>query len=234
MKFNANVIITNPLCHGDSGMLSVNSNIVEGTLYLWNTGQTSRSISAVDHLEYWVNVESPQGDIVYLKNISINQPVLLESNTETSIDSVSVTSAGGTGVRTIKWQDSTTSSYHRGHLVSNTTYTYTITDSVGCTLINSIKTKKLPTLNKHYITDSLFNASDFDGIKQMNTSTIWLDAKSIQDIKEGDLAYDNDTRKRKAINGLNLYYSISDSSNNLNEVSHIRVLINQKGEIKLP
>ena len=187
MKFNANVIITNPIYHGNSGVLTVNSNIIEGTRYLWNTGHTSRSVVAVDGLEYWVNVESSQGDIVRINNISINQPPLLESNAESSIDSVSVISSGGIGRRVIKWQDSTTSSYDRKHLAPNTKYTYIITDSVGCALINSIKTKELSTLTKYYITDSLFNVSDFDGIKQMNTSTIWLDAKAIQDIKEGDL-----------------------------------------------
>lgn len=234
MKFNANVIITNPMCYGNSGLLTVNSNIIEGTRYLWNTGHTSRSITAVDGLEYWVNVESPQGDIVFLKNISINQPPLLESNAESSIDSISVISSGGTGRRVIHWLDSTTSSYDRRNLAPNTEYTYNITDSVGCTLINSIKTKKLPTLTKYYITDSLFSANDFDRIEKMSMYTIWLDAKSIQDIKEGDLVYNDYNRKRKTITGLNLYYAISDSSSNFNNSSHVRVLINQNGEIISP
>lgn len=231
MKFNANVIITNPTCHGNSGVLTVNSNIIEGTRYLWNTGHTSKSIVAVDGLEYWVNVESPQGDIVRINNISINQPLLLESNVESSADSISVISSGGTGRRVIKWQDSTTSSHDRKNLTPNTKYTYVITDSVGCTLINSIKTKELSTLTKYYITDSFFNVSDFDGIKQMNTNTILLDAKSIQDIKEGDVVYDT---KRKTIAGANLYYTISDSSSNFNNLQHVRVLINQNGEIISP
>jgi hypothetical protein len=234
MKFNANVIITNPICHGNSGVLTVNSNVIEGTRYLWNTGHTSKSIVAFDGLEYWVNVESPQGDVVCINNISINQPPLLESSVESSVDSVSVISSGGTGRRVIKWQDSTTSSYDRGYLAPNTRYTYTITDSVGCTLINSIKTKELSTLTKYYITDSFFNVSDFDGIEKMNTSTIWLDAKSIQDIEEGDLVYNNNTRRRKTITGSNLYYAISDSSSNFNNLQHVRVLINQNGEIISP
>lgn len=228
MKFNANVIITNPLCHGNPGLLSVNSNIVEGTIYLWNTGHTSRSITATPGLKYWVNVKSHQGDMLKIENISINQPPLLESSSEASIDSVSVISAGGTGRRVIKWKDSTTSSHNRENLSPNTTYTYIITDSVGCTLINSIKTKEPSTLTKYYITDSLFNVSDFDGIEKMNTNTILLDAKYIQDIKEGDIVYNT---KRKTIAGANLYYTISDSSSDFNNLQHARVLINQSGEI---
>jgi hypothetical protein len=230
MKFNANIIITNPTCYGNTGTLSVNSNIVEGTRYLWSTGQSTKSIVAFDHLEYWVNVESPQGSVVYLKNISINQPPLLESSSESKIDNVSVVSSGGTGRRVIEWKDSTTSSHNRKHLKPNTEYTYTITDAVGCTLINTIKTKELSKLTKYKITDSFFNASDFDRIRQVNTNTILLDAKTIQDIKEGDLVY-NDTEKRKTIAGSNLYYTICDLSSDFNNSHYVRVLINQNGEI---
>lgn len=232
MKFTANVIVTNPKCHGNPGVLEVNSNIIEGTRYLWNTGHTDKSIKAIDGLEYWVNVESPQGDIVIIKNLSINQPVLLESRAESTIDSVSIEVSGGIGLKTIQWEDSTTSSFNRENLIPGATYLYTITDSVGCTLTNSIKTKPLSTLTKYYITDSLFNIDDFDGIKDMNTNQVWLDAKSIQDIKIGDLVYNNNTIKRKTITGSNLYYAISDSSSIFNTQSHIRVLINQNGEIK--
>jgi hypothetical protein len=229
MKFNANVIITNPLCHGNPGLLSVNSNIVEGTIYLWNTGHTSRSITATPGLKYWVNVKSHQGDMLKIENISINQPPLLESSSETSIDSVSVISAGGTGRRVITWKDSTTSSHDRENLSPNTTYTYSITDSVGCTLVDFVKTKKhVSTLTKYHITDGLFNDVDFDGIEKMNTNTILLDAKYIQDIKKGDIVYNT---KRKTIAGANLYYTISDSSSDFNSIQHARVLINQSGEI---
>ena len=79
MNFSANVIVTNPKRHGDSGILSVNPNITRGTIYLWSTGHTSKSISAVHGLKYSVKIQSLQGDVITIDNILINQPPLLES-----------------------------------------------------------------------------------------------------------------------------------------------------------
>jgi pSer/pThr/pTyr-binding forkhead associated (FHA) protein len=229
MAFNANVIVTNPKCHDGSGILLANPNITRGTIYLWSTGHTSKSISAVHGLKYSVKIQSPQGDVIAIDNISINQPPLLESNVESSINSLSVISNGGSGAINITWHDSTTSSYHRKNLKADTKYTYTLTDSFGCTLTNSIKTEKLSLLTKYFITDSFFKDIDFNKIEKSNTNTVWLNSKSIQDIKEGDLVYSNNTKIRKTINGLNLYYAISDLSN---ELSSISTLINENGEIE--
>lgn len=127
-------------CHGSaSGSIVASSAGGSGNHgYVWNTGDTTATISSLFAGTYTVTVTDGNGNTV-VDSLMINEPDALtdsiDSQDEVCLNdgngSASVTASGGTAPYTYLWSTGSSDSTISGLLPG--TYTVTITDANGCT-----------------------------------------------------------------------------------------------------
>jgi hypothetical protein len=155
--------ITNPLCYGDnSGSISIDVQGFTGNVsYLWNTGNTSSSISNLIAGTYDVIITSETGCIA-TSGFDITQPDKIEAqfditnptcgNNNGSIQTVNV--SGGVLPYNYLWSNGSTN-LNLNNVESNF-YTLIITDGNDCTLNSS---NYLSNLNAPYVNGVVTNSA---------------------------------------------------------------------------
>ena len=142
--FNNNMVITDVTCNGDNNG-SIDLDIIGGVApytYLWSNSEVTETISNLAAGTYSVTVTDANGCTLDVNNILISEPLLLE-NLSTSITSISCNSVcnggidlnivGGIAPYTYAWNTGATTS-SLADLCSGT-YSVTVTDASGCTVV---------------------------------------------------------------------------------------------------
>jgi len=161
--------ITDVACYGDSTG-EATASVSGGTLpytYLWNTPDTiSQNDSMVTGLPagtYAVTVTDTLG-CVDNDSVIITEPldILISVSNDTLICTgdnalISVFASGGSGALTYTWSDTSLSGAGPFNVSpeDTTTYTLTVTDSLGCESIDSIKVRVGPVIIIFAIDDSI-------------------------------------------------------------------------------
>ncbi|MFN8337409.1 MAG: hypothetical protein U0T36_00135 [Saprospiraceae bacterium] len=158
-NFTEALVVVNPLpiptisgnstiCSGETTTLTAGG----GVQYLWNTGETTASISVTlaSNTTYTVTVTNEKGcSAIKSKLININSlPIpIISGNTTFCVGASSVLTASG-GV-TYAWSTGATTSSISINPGLNTIYTVTVTDANGCTASASrmANVNELPTAN---------------------------------------------------------------------------------------
>jgi hypothetical protein len=136
----------NPTCHGSAnGMATVTANDGTGNYtYLWSNGQTTATIINVPAGTYTVTVTDGQTQAV--ATVVISQPLPILATTATtpvtcaggSNGAAFLSIQGGTAPYQVQWSSgSTTGTALTG--LSAGTYRYTITDTQGCRIADSLQ-----------------------------------------------------------------------------------------------
>jgi hypothetical protein len=136
--------------------------------YLWNTGETTATISNKTAATYTVVVTDNNGCTASCQSVIV-QPIFIVVNSidvlcfGASTGTIDITASGGTGIYTYDWADITGSSdsEDRTNLAAGT-YNITITDSAGNTATETI-TIAQPTSAITVATTSSTNVLCFDG-----------------------------------------------------------------------
>lgn len=132
---NANLGADQTLC-GDSLILSAGNN---GSYYLWNTGETTQSITANASGSYWVQITNLAGVDRDTVNITLNPfPTLVLSANDSVCAGDSTQLVATSNATTFSWLpvaglDNPSASIVNASPASSTTYTLTVTDVNGCT-----------------------------------------------------------------------------------------------------
>lgn len=123
----------NSICAGENIVLSVNG----GSTYLWNTGETTASISRnpMKSFEYKVVVtDANQCTYTLSKNVTVESLPVVSFDGNSSVcsgENLNITASGG---GTYLWShNNATTARITVNPTTNTTYTVTVTSSTGCT-----------------------------------------------------------------------------------------------------
>ena len=144
------------ICSGDSTQLTASG----GTQYLWNTGETSATISVAPTATttYSVTITDGQGGGAIA---TVQVSVLLKPNFGLSATPDSI-ETGGTAVLAVTGAGSTTFLWSTGEIMktiqvspmTTTTYTVTATSGNGCTAVDSITVFVNPITSFHVASDA--------------------------------------------------------------------------------
>lgn len=146
--------ITSPtvICYGQTATLTANaSGGIAPYTYLWNTGETTQSISNVLPGTHSVTITG--GSPGYCSatasvTLSTNPQIIVTTSPNNAISCavtapISASASGGTGILTYLWSNGATTTSTN---VNTGTYTITVTDAVGCTASNSVSVTASSTL----------------------------------------------------------------------------------------
>ncbi len=156
-------------CFGET-LASITVDVQGGTMpysYVWNTGQSTSSISSLPNGFYEVTVNDQNG-CSFVTQTTINSPQSIEINSNVQNVScaggndgrIEVFVAGGLGNYTYTWNDNTLVGASLTNL-SEGFYDLTVTDENGCTLTNNMQivAPNPLTIQSELITDLVCNAS---------------------------------------------------------------------------
>ncbi|MAC93889.1 MAG: hypothetical protein CMC96_00160 [Flavobacteriales bacterium] len=142
------------------------------TSILWNTGDTLDSLSNLGAGQYIVEVPYDSSDFCIVSDtFEVKQPDAIQTTVSLEREAcsnnyggqASISASGGNSPYTYLWSNSTTSSYAYG-LTTGKHYV-TVTDSSGCTTIDSVDVTALDTLRVNIQIDSSINCyNDTNGI----------------------------------------------------------------------
>lgn len=131
-----------PQCNGDlSGAINLSpSGGSPGYTYLWSNSSTLQDLVALAAGTYTVQVTDTNG-CVAVDSFTLNNPAAISASATVSDDTgsnngaIDLSAAGGTGTLTYLWSNAATTEDLTG--LSAGTYTVTITDANGCTLVDT-------------------------------------------------------------------------------------------------
>lgn len=135
--------VTNPTCNGDSDG-AIDLSITGGVSpfsFQWSTGATTEDIAGLSSGTYSVTVTSFDG-CVLSQVVTVQAPPILAASVSSTPEmagadgTATVTPVGGNGGYTYLWSDGQTTSTAT-HLSAGT-YTVTVTDSMGCTITETV------------------------------------------------------------------------------------------------
>lgn len=138
---NANLGADQTLC-GDSITLSAANN---GSYYLWSTGETTQTITAITSGAYWVQVTNLAGVDRDTVNITLNPfPTLVLSANDSVCAGDSTQLVATSNATTFSWLpvaglDNPSASIVNASPAGSTTYTLTVTDVNGCTATDNVR-----------------------------------------------------------------------------------------------
>lgn len=132
-----------PQCNGGTGDATINSTGGTGThTYSWSSGGTNATESNLAAGTYTVTVTDANG-CTAVDSITIVQPVAITASITSNsplcnggTGDATVSSSGGTGPHTYSWSSGGTGATETN--LAAGTYTVTVTDSLGCTAIDSV------------------------------------------------------------------------------------------------
>lgn len=238
----ASANISQPNCTGDSGTIDIVANYSSSELsYLWNTGATTKSITAAPGV-YSCNVShtSGCGGSVTLENIQINNAPEIIAWPSIQSDSLTIAIFDYPEyghLHSITWSDSSSTSFNRTGLTPNTTYYFTVKVYYGdcadcyCTITGSATT--IAQQNNQFYR-MRFGVSDptsgfCDGFLSI-TTVFWTDGSDIDGLL-GSYIYTN-SGGTSTFNGSNLYYVIDNNSTTVNGGSGYRwIRIGTDGQV---
>ncbi|MDD2634548.1 MAG: T9SS type A sorting domain-containing protein [Bacteroidales bacterium] len=230
---------THPLCHGDcNGDATILASAGSGTYsYVWNTLETTPSISNLCDGLYSVTITDIGTGCTLEKSINIIEPELLSLSLSSTMDSgtadgtATVVSSGGTPPYNYSWNDPATQTTPIATGLSAGNWTVTVTDNNGCTETGTTTVDLYSTLNNNTI------ISQVKLFPNPSSGLLNLDIKNYPDVElsisiytvNGQIVYSNqyklvDGALVKTIDLSNLssgMYYLRIISNNLNTTEKI-------------
>ena len=151
--FSVSYIITDLNCGGDSSG-AIDLTVSGGTTpyaFTWNSGATTEDITNIAGGTYTVTV-SDNDTNSYIDTFVVNEPSAISltsaitppTNGATNDGAINITVTGGSAPYTYAWSNSAITEDISGLSIGN--YTVTVTDTTGCTLIESFFVDTIPAL----------------------------------------------------------------------------------------
>jgi len=237
----ASANISQPNCVGDSGTIDIVANYSSSELsYLWNTGATTKSITAAPGVySCTISHTSGCGGSVTLENIQVNEAYEIFAwhsmgSTDVSVTIFDYPEYGY--LHSITWSDSSSTSFDRTGLTPDTTYYYTAKiyhsdcSTCYCTITGDITTFA-PEYNQFYRTSPGVSALDpgfCEGWISI-TTTFWTNGTNINNLLNKYIYTDS---YGTPLAGNNLYYLVENVSTTVQPASGRRwIRVNNSGQV---
>lgn len=164
--------VTHPSCNEiQNGEITVTATGGTGITYQWNGGPTTQTYSNLDAGTYSVTATANNGCSVsdnftlsYTTNITINETIIEPTCEDSEDGSITVSASGSTGL-TYQWTDGPSTATWSG--LNDGTYEVTVSDTDGCTHIESYTLEANPTTP----TASFTAAPNYLDVELFNTSS---------------------------------------------------------------
>lgn len=165
------------LCEGDSTVLTATG----GTSYVWNTGETTASITVSPNVTttYTVTVSDGTGTATDSVTVTVNALPIANAGADVTIDQGNATTLTATGGGTYLWSTGATTASITVSPTSTTIYTVTVSQN-GCSTVDDVQVTVNATGGCTY---SVLNTEGFE-----NGWGIWNDGGS-DAARDGTAAY---------------------------------------------
>lgn len=156
--------------------------------YLWNTGETTQTITAQDSGWYWVQVQKGSCDKIDSIYIAYTPPITLGSDTSICYGDSLILDIG-TGYSFYQWSTGQSGATLNSITVAGGTYSVTVTDNYGCTSSASIRIIQNPELTLSSSASNIKCIGNTDGSINLTVSGgsppyqySWSNSAIIEDI----------------------------------------------------
>ncbi len=128
--------VIKPSCPGEADATAAisASNGLYPYRFLWSTGDTTSSTGGLSAGIYTVTITDSNNEIV-VANVSVTEPLPISATINKVGNNLNADGVGGTAPYTYQWSNSVTGQYNNN--VASGTYSVTVTDSKGCTAVET-------------------------------------------------------------------------------------------------
>lgn len=152
--FSVQISSTNVTCNGAADGIATAS-IVDGTggtyTYIWSTGASGQEITSLVPGSYSVTATDTDG-VTASSSVYISQPAALAVSMSSSYETCDISNdgtagviaTGGTPPYSILWDDPAAQTWWVAYNLSSGTYSVTITDANGCSIVGTVEVEPSP------------------------------------------------------------------------------------------